>query len=392
MSEPGAVSGRALPRLGMLREITDSSVLSELFRHRRVTRAGLATATGISKPTIWESVRRLECAGLLRSAGSQETGGRGRTATYYELAETAGWVLALAVNSEGVHGRAADLAGRPFCEAQRPPAVAGGTSALIHGIRHVVRSALGGAGGRGALRAVVLSVANPVRPDGREIIGLPRSPFPEGMLLPADILAGLVDPPVLVDNDVNLAALAERRTGAARDTSSFAYLYVGAGLGLAVYVGDHLVRGAHGLAGEIGYLTAVSGTGQRTTLAELLATPGSGRPGAPSIDVAAVVEMARQAETGRPAASRAIGTLGASIGHAIVAACAIVDPELVLLGGPIGSQPALLEPVRATVTRFSPCPVRIAAGAVGEAAPLQGAVELALDHGRKRMLGTSQTA
>ena len=63
-----------------------------------------------------------------------------------------------------------------------------------------------------------------------------------------------------------------------------------------------------------------------------------------------------------------------------------------LLGGPIGSQPALLQPVKATVARFSPCPVRIAAGALGAAAPLQGALELALDHGRKLMLGTPQTA
>ncbi len=385
-SDLGNVSDRALPRLSMLREITDDSVLSEVFRQGRVTRAGLAEATGISRPTIWESVRRLEGAELLRAAGSQGTGGRGRTATYYGLAETAGWVLALAVNQEGISARAADIAGRPFGQDSRRPYVAGDVGALIDGVRQVVGRALGAAGGRGALRAVALSVANPVHPSGREIIALPDSPFPEGALLPADILAGIVDVPLLVDNDVNLAALAERRTGAARHASSFGYLYIGAGLGLAVFLGDHLIRGAHGLAGEIGYLSASSGTGQYVTLAESLTRQGFSRPDAPALDVAAILAMAGKAEAGDPAALTTMGKLGASIGHAIVATCAVVDPELVLLGGPIGSLPVLATLARETVARLSPCPVRIAVGAVSQDAFLQGALQLALDRGRKMML------
>jgi predicted NBD/HSP70 family sugar kinase len=390
MSDFGETSDRPRPRLAMLREITDRSVLDEVFRHRQVTRAELAIATGISKPTIWESVRRLEKAGLLCAMGNQATGRRGREATFYELAQSAGWVLALAVNQEGVQGRAADMAGCPFGEDQLPPVAPGDASALIRAIRRTVRRALGAGSGRGTLQAVALSVANPVHPGTREIIPLPGSPFPEGMLLPAEILAGLVEAPLLVDNDVNLAAMAERHSGAARDVASFAYIYIGAGLGLGLYIDDQLIRGAHGLAGEIGYLSASLRSDEHLTLAEAIARQGFGRSDAPSIDVAAVLDAIGAAEAGDPTAMGAIRQLGASIGHAIVATCAIVDPELVLLGGPIGSQPALLESARATVTRLSPGRVRIATGSAEGSAPLRGALHLALDHGRRRML-TSQS-
>jgi predicted NBD/HSP70 family sugar kinase len=80
--------------------------------------------------------------------------------------------------------------------------------------------------------------------------------------------------------------------------------------------------------------------------------------------------------------------LGAAIGHIIVDTCAIVDPELVLLGGPLGSHPALLTTARATVAALSPAPVRVELGALGEKASLQGALHLALDRARERLLAT----
>src|SRR4029453_438366 len=113
------------------------------------------------------------------------------------------------------------------------------------------------------------------------------TPFPEGLLSPADMIGDLVAVPVLVDNHVNLAALAEHRLGRAAGASSFAYVCVGAGLGVGLYIGGQLIRGAHGLAGEIGYLPGVVSP----TLAGDLATGGFGRSDAPSNDVAAVLDL-----------------------------------------------------------------------------------------------------
>lgn len=369
MNDFGHLSDLALPRLGLLREITDHAVLDEVFHRARVTRVELASATGISRPTIWESVRRLEGAGVLSAVGCEETGRRGRAATFYELARDAGWVLALDVKEAGIRTCAADLAGRCLGEARQPPVAPGDARALAGAVRQAREHSVRACSGRGALQAVALSLTNPACPEIRETAAL----------------ADLDQAPLLVDNNVNLAALAEREAGAARDASSFVYIYVGADLGLGLHIGDQLIRGAHGRAGEIGCLAVPTGNGGFCTLAAAYSGLGPGQPDPPSGDVASVLSMVAQAAAGDAAAITATRGLGATIGQAVVAACAVVDPELVLLGGPIGSQSAVLELVRAAVARILPGQVRIEAGRIGDGASLQGALHLALYHGRKQL-------
>src|SRR5882757_6844396 len=249
----------ALPRLGLLREMTDRAVLDRIFATGRTTRAELSSHTGISKPTISESVRRLTAAGVLRDSGSDQTGRRGRIATFYEVAPDAGYVLAVEVDQQGIHTLAANLAGETVDQRRHHAVRPGDRAALAAALRDTVRETVAAAVVHGPPRAVAVSVANPVDPVTREVIALPDSPFPEGRVPVPETVAGLVEPaPLLVDNDVNFSALAERRAGAASAAESFVYLYLGAGLGMSFYHGDQLVRGAHGLAGEIGYLVTDS--------------------------------------------------------------------------------------------------------------------------------------
>jgi predicted NBD/HSP70 family sugar kinase len=154
--------------------------------------------------------------------------------------------------------------------------------------------------------------------------------------------------------------------------SSFAYVYVGAGLGVGLYIGDQLIRGAHGLAGEIGYLPGVASP----TLAADLAGAGFGRSDAPSNDVAAVLTLLEAAD------DRALHRLAEGVRRAIVSVAAVVDPELVLLGGPVGTHPALLPRVRDLVAGSFPGPTRIDRGTLGADAPLHGALQMAVEHAR----------
>jgi predicted NBD/HSP70 family sugar kinase len=344
-----------LPRLKMLRELTDRAVLDDVFSHGRVTRVELSDRTGISRPTISESVRRLEAAGLLTATGSRETGQRGRIATFYELGADTGYVIALELNQFGVHAMACDL--RQTALAERRAELGGDLSAKV-------RAAIAGVEAPGPLRAVAISVANPVDPATREVIPLPGSPFPEGFIRLDDV----IDAPLMVDNDVNWAALAERRAGAARRASSFAYVHVGAGIGMSLYLGDQLVRGAHGLAGEIGYLKVGDSD---VTLTDALLRQGFGTP--PAIDVPTVLAGDK----------RGFGTV---IGRAVASACTVFDPELVLFGGPLGGHPEILPHIRAALDGATPAPVRVEAGEFGDAAPLRGALAWAVDHGRGQLL------
>jgi predicted NBD/HSP70 family sugar kinase len=89
-----------------------------------------------------------------------------------------------------------------------------------------------------------------------------------------------------------------------------------------------------------------------------------------------------RADRGDALARAIVADEARTIGEAVAAVCAVVDPELVILGGPIGAHPAMLEPVRATVTELAPLPPPISTGALGEDAALRGALVLALQQGR----------
>lgn len=369
----GTADSRTLPQ-SVLRAATDRGLLDLMIDRGQATRAELAAMTGISKPTVSESVRRLVDAGLLAATGPAETGRRGRVATYYRLGPAAGWTLAIMLDQSGVRARATDLAGTTLADNDQPPAPAGDTRSLTRALRTCVRTIVSKVH-NGPLRATAISVANPVHPETHEVTALPHSPFPEGLIDPGKALDGIIPTPILVDNDVNLAALAEHRSGAAARAGSFGYVYIGAGLGLGLYIGDQLIRGARGLAGEIGYLPA---SGSRTLAAEL-AAHGFGRPDAPSNDVTALLHMLD--------AGRKVRVLSQAVARAIASIGAVVDPELVVLGGPIGTHPALLEPVRAALREVAPAPIRVIHGELGELAPLHGAVHLAVEHARAHAVG-----
>ncbi|MCQ4080851.1 ROK family transcriptional regulator [Streptomyces sp. RB6PN25] len=380
---------QALPSMTLLRELTDQIVLDTVFEQAPITRAEIAQQTGISKTTVSEAVRRLEGAGLLLPAGEQR-GRQGRVGTYYKVASTAGFVVAVDLNPTQIRLCAADLFGQPFLESAHPPVQPREPARVAEQLRELVSKAIAeGNPGRGRPLAVAVSVANPVDPATSRVIPLADTPYPEGLIQPQEALDGLIDAPILVENDVNLAAIAERWHGAARTADSFAYVYIGAGMGMGLLIGDQLIRGARGVAGEIGYLSVSSQPPGplhgRHGFARAIAAAGfhpSREPGSDQVAVDVARQVFDRAAKGNAEAKAVVEEEGRTIGEAIAAVCAVVDPELVLLGGPIGLHPALLEPVRATVQDLAPLPPAIEVGTLGDAAVLHGALALALRRAR----------
>ncbi len=92
-------------------------------------------------------------------------------------------------------------------------------------------------------------VLDPRTGDLRLAVNLPA--WHEGV---HDALRADLGRPVTIENDVNLAAMAERAAGAAQGTDDFVLVWIGVGLGLATMLGGRLHRGVGGAAGEIGYL------------------------------------------------------------------------------------------------------------------------------------------
>src|SRR5262249_22305851 len=149
-----------------------------------------------------------------------------------------------------------------------------------------------------------------------------------------------------------------------------------------------VVRGARGAVGEIGYMPFGTDpfderhrlhggledeVGAAGFLAAAQACEWRGDP--PSGSAAEVFE---RFTAGNLVVVEGVGALANKVGLAIATVCSIVDPELVVLGGGIGANAALLAPVRAAAARVLPMPVRIETSSLGDRGALYGAVAIAL--------------
>ncbi len=349
----------AKPSLELLRALTDEHVLRALMREGRLTRAELAAATGISKPTAGESVRRLVAAGLVADTGQRTAGGRGRgrVGSYYALAGDVGLALAVSIAPEGIVAECINAYGAPVSRAEQ----AIGRPARPAMVAAALAEAAGRAVGAvpGPVRLAVVSAADPVDRASGRMVHLPDSPFLLGDLDPVDVLAPLVAGPVTVDNDVNWAARAERAAVADPDAplDDFAYVYLGEGLGCAVVSDGEVRRGHHGLAGEIAHLLTVGPGGRATSLIEVFGELGLRQPGATAIDPARLLSAVTEAPATREVVARAVA-------GAIAAIVALADPAQIVLGGTWGRQPVVAGAVTAAVADLPrPVPVRPASPA-----------------------------
>jgi glucokinase len=376
----------------------DRSVLAALFDGAPLTRPELAAHTSLSRPTVSDVVRRLLDAGHIVEAGVRR-GGLGRVPTCYRLAPSAGYVVAVDIGGNNLRVAVADLGG--VVHAQRREATrANGAKRVAARAARMVRDAVAAADHRlGPLRRVGVSAPGVIHADGRTM-SIAHNLGDDG---PFDLLTPLeaaVDAPVVLDNNVNLAALGERWRGHARDVSTFAFLAVGAGIGMGLVHNGEVFRGAHGAAGEVAYLP-LPGAAPRTQRTghgrELLAGEAGGYGMLAALDARAswpgprpstVEEIFAQAATGVPTARELVDGEARQLGLTVASACAVFDPELVVLGGGIGSNPLLLPTVRATVDALVPFPPRVETSALGEIASLTGALSVALDGARADLLAS----
>ena len=140
------------------------------------------------------------------------------------------------------------------------------------------------------------------------------------------------------------------------------------------------------LAGEIGYLPSrADRSAERHGLARAIASFGLG-PRRRDAWYADTITEARTllsaAENGNRQALIAVAQAGRALGEAAMAITAVIDPEVLVLGGPVGIHPLLLAQVQDTLDQLAPAPAKVVASALGETAPLQGALELARRHAR----------
>ena len=371
------------PSPELLRSLTDEHVLRELMRQRRLTRAELATATGMSKPAVGESVRRLAEAGFVANTGERTVGGRGRgrVGSYYALAAGVGTALAVSIAPEGAVAECVDAYGGTVSRAEDKIRRLAQPRQIGSALQRVAVKALREAGT--PARLAVVSAAGPVNRATGRLVRLPDEHFLLGELDPVGILAPQVDGPVIVDNDVNWAAQAERDSAPA--LSDFTYIFLGDGLGAAVISDGTVIRGHAGFAGEIAHLITIGPQGQATRLIDVFGALELRRPGSTAIDVDRLLAAA----TGpQPEAAAILQILAQAVGGILAAAVALADSGIIVIGGSWGSQPAILEAIAAEASRL-PRPVPVRAATLTDEPALTGARTDALDRLRSRIIAAA---
>ncbi len=315
--------------------MSDERVLRALMEAKRLTRAEIASSTGLSKPTVSESVRRLTDAGLLHDTG-ERTSGRGRVGLYYALADDIGAALVVSVAPEGVVAEVVDVYGTVLGRAServtRPARPAQVRRALVDASRSASSDAP-------EVRLAVVSAAEPVDRRSGRLVHLPDAPFLVGELDPVRVLAGMVAGPVTVDNDVNWAARAERDMGDSSPPDDFVYLFLGEGLGLAVVADSDVRRGHSGIAGEIAHVVTTGPNGRAIPFTDVFRALDLRLPGTSAIDVDGLLTTVGKGDArGR----RVLQVLGRAVAGVLAAAVGLLDPARIVVGGAWGTDAAVL--------------------------------------------------
>ena len=369
--QAGQINGQAA-RPQLIRALNEQLLLSHIRQVGPGSRADLARISGLSKPTVSQALANVERSGLVRIAG-QRTGVPGRSALLYEIRPDAGFVLGLDIGHHYLRGALADLTGeiRAKHSARTKAASVRGRVAELIGLADSLCEDAGVA--RNQITQTVIGspgVYDPRRGAMALTGGL------AGLARPA-VLAGLREafgPDLVLENDVGAAALAERALGHGREFSSFAFVWIGSGIGLGLVLDGRLHRGAHGVAGEIAYMPISEPQGadeQDARRRGTLEAAGS---------ASAVVRAARRAGMRGPVSAlrvfeaaargdeRATAVVAAEarlVAKAISAVVTVVDPELVVLGGGIGQAPGFAAAVTAELRGLSPVLPEVRVSALG---------------------------
>jgi predicted NBD/HSP70 family sugar kinase len=368
---------RATPPL--LKRLNERTVLDAIRDGAPISRAEIARRAGISKPTVSVALESLLAAGLVREA---PPAGPGPTygARFFEPVAEAALVLGLDLGARFLRAGLCDLRGtvraRHDVELRTPDA-----DLVLESLPGLVEGLVAAAGLEGApIDGAVVGVPGAVDRDRdtihlvENVAGLDGRRFGREVGERLGLRAS-------VYNDINLAALAEGRSGAARGVDDFAFVSVGTGLGAGLVLRGELHRGHHGAAGELDFASAGLGEeidpcaaalaavaerladGRRTVLA-----PPYGGP-----------EIFAAAAAGDEVAREVVAEEARRIALHVVPVAAVTDVGLVVLGGGIGANVQLLDGIRALLERWLPYPPRVEISSLGDAAVLHGALAVGVE-------------
>ncbi|MCK1822414.1 ROK family transcriptional regulator [Streptomyces sp. XM83C] len=391
----------------VLRAMNDRAALDLLLEHGPLSRSRIGRLTGLSKPTASQLLARLEAAGLVLAGGTSE-GRPGPSAQLYEVNPAAAYAAGLDVTPRRIRAAVADITGRTVGSYELATPGRKPARPVVRQVLDALDGAVKAAGlTRDAVHRIVIGTPGAFDPGTGRLRYASHLPGWHSPTLLEELAAAL-PMPVEYENDVNLAAVAEQRLGAARGHADFVLLWNQEGLGAALVLGGRLHRGFTGGAGEVGFLP-VPGTplvrqvtransGGYQELAGAQAVPELARqvgvtdiPSGPYAEVAAVL-LRRAAEEDSGPGRLLLQTYATRLATGLASLVSVLDPELVVLSGAclIAGGDVLRGLVQDELEELAAARPRLAVADVTEQPVLRGALESALATTRDEVFDTSR--
>ncbi len=323
--------------VSLVRSINRAAVLGLIGNRGPIARVDIARELLLSPATVTAVTRDLVAQGIVRVVDQVSSGG-GRPALRLALVPDAGHVLGVKVSPDHLALVVVDLEGevvesetRQF-DASAPQVVERIEAAL----RLILERRPSGAP---PLIGVGLGVPGLVNADAGGTVEAPSLGW-ERLAL-GSVLRSRLGLPVLVENDVNTLAIAERLYGRGREVDDFITVTVGAGVGLGIVSRGELHRGARGGAGELGHVTVQPDgpacyCGRRGCLETLVSDQAlveQAIAGGLLGEGADVADLLRLGDQENAAAQNIYARAGTVLGRAVAVVVNLLDPRLVLVGG-----------------------------------------------------------
>ena len=327
----------------LARQLSVGAVVDWIIHRGPVSRAAVAKATGLSKQTVSEVVRELERQGWVRPSG-RTSGNVGRSATNYEICPDAAYVVGVDLGGTKVHAAIADLACEVVAEASEPTAEKGGRAVVKQIASLTTRLAKRAGIPRDRIRLAAMGTPGVLDQASGAIRLAPNIPGFDKLDVIGALRAALASE-VIIENDVNIAAIGEQWLGKAKGKATFAFLALGTGFGMGFLSEGRLMRGARGAAGEIAYLP-IGGdpfdpaSQEHGTLEEAVGAAGIVRRyrAAGGREAVTVRDIFDRMAAGDAVARATIVETARLIALTALAVATLLDPEMIVLGGSIGAR------------------------------------------------------
>jgi predicted NBD/HSP70 family sugar kinase len=387
----GRIVKAARPQL--MRAMNEQFMLERIRDAGQISRADLSRTSGLSKNTVSLALSNLERAGLVRPSGLR-TGQPGPAALLYEVHPEAGFVLGLDVGRRFLRGAICDFSGTVRAKASVKAVAESGPGRVAELV--ALAGSLCAQSGVSQANVSQTVLGSPGVYD-RRLDAITLAPALPGWNKPSVLveLRKAFGDSLVIENDVDAAALAERAHGHGRDVDTFVFLSIGTGIGMGLVLDGKLHRGAHGIAGEIGYLSLDDGAG---------ADPADARKrGAfeAAASAAGIVRAARAAGMSGPLTAESVFAAAAKghgraakvvadearlVARAMGAVVSIVDPDLIVLGGGIGQATGFLAAVESELRDFAPVVPGLRASVLGVDAVVDGCLAAGVERAWSRII------